>query len=120
MADESAPSDEAASALSSGHQAQDSEEISCEQGLLLGGPARRGAICPVSRCTPAAAGSPALTRADRLENGLDEPGHLHAAEDEEPVIYAIPAPSCRPRKENDAAEVKEILAMQGKLPTNNS
>eukprot|EP00873_Tetraselmis_striata_P002821 jgi/Tetstr1/423085/TSEL_013856.t1 len=35
MADESAPSDEAASALSSGHQAQDPEEISCEQGLLL-------------------------------------------------------------------------------------
>eukprot|EP00873_Tetraselmis_striata_P041211 jgi/Tetstr1/461475/TSEL_006581.t1 len=34
MADESAPSDEAASALSSGHQAQDPEEISCEQGLL--------------------------------------------------------------------------------------
>eukprot|EP00873_Tetraselmis_striata_P025679 jgi/Tetstr1/445943/TSEL_033572.t1 len=35
MADESAPSDEAASALSSGHQAQDPEEISCEQGLLV-------------------------------------------------------------------------------------
>eukprot|EP00873_Tetraselmis_striata_P043081 jgi/Tetstr1/463345/TSEL_008268.t1 len=34
MADESAPSDEAASALSSGHQAQDPEEISCEQGFL--------------------------------------------------------------------------------------
>eukprot|EP00873_Tetraselmis_striata_P035091 jgi/Tetstr1/455355/TSEL_042190.t1 len=34
MADESAPSDEAASALSSGHQAHDPEEISCEQGLL--------------------------------------------------------------------------------------
>eukprot|EP00873_Tetraselmis_striata_P005669 jgi/Tetstr1/425933/TSEL_016285.t1 len=66
-----------------------------------------------------AAGSPALARADRLENGLDEPGHLHAA-DEEPVIYAIPAPSCRPRKERDAAEVKEILGMQGKIPTNNS
>eukprot|EP00873_Tetraselmis_striata_P012376 jgi/Tetstr1/432640/TSEL_022008.t1 len=34
MGDESAPSDEAASTLSSGHQAQDPEEISCEQGLL--------------------------------------------------------------------------------------
>eukprot|EP00873_Tetraselmis_striata_P014429 jgi/Tetstr1/434693/TSEL_002520.t1 len=40
MADESAPSDEAASALSSGHQAQDPEEISCEQGLL-------GALKPI-------------------------------------------------------------------------
>eukprot|EP00873_Tetraselmis_striata_P042926 jgi/Tetstr1/463190/TSEL_008122.t1 len=36
MGDESAPSDEAASTLSSGHQAQDPEEISCEQGLLDG------------------------------------------------------------------------------------
>eukprot|EP00873_Tetraselmis_striata_P038075 jgi/Tetstr1/458339/TSEL_004304.t1 len=35
MGDESAPSDEAASTLSSGHQAQDPEEISCEQGLLV-------------------------------------------------------------------------------------
>eukprot|EP00873_Tetraselmis_striata_P040874 jgi/Tetstr1/461138/TSEL_006276.t1 len=35
MGDESAPSDEAASTLSSGHQAQDPEEISCEQGLLI-------------------------------------------------------------------------------------
>eukprot|EP00873_Tetraselmis_striata_P028265 jgi/Tetstr1/448529/TSEL_035794.t2 len=34
MADESAPSDEAERALSSGHQAQDPEEISCEQGFL--------------------------------------------------------------------------------------
>eukprot|EP00873_Tetraselmis_striata_P040708 jgi/Tetstr1/460972/TSEL_006124.t1 len=34
MADESARYDEAASALSSGHQAQDPEEISCEQGLM--------------------------------------------------------------------------------------
>eukprot|EP00873_Tetraselmis_striata_P009668 jgi/Tetstr1/429932/TSEL_019795.t1 len=56
MADESSPSDEAARALSSGHQAHDPEEISCEQGLstmpvyfdMSKMSARRGPFCPGS------------------------------------------------------------------------